>query len=136
MNHGAGSENMKTCEPRSAKRMWLWRVCFGAYTALLFTLTHIPIANLGPTPFVWFDKVEHVVAYCVWTVLLLAAWPAGMRAWWVVMALGLVWGGFDEWTQQFVGRSAELWDWAADAVGVGLGLGMSQLVWNLAKRGK
>lgn len=136
MKNAAGSEKMKTCGPRCPKRAWLWRVCFGAYTALLFALTHIPIPDLGPAPFVWFDKVEHVVAYGVWTALLLAAWPAGMRMWWAVAALGLVWGGLDEWTQQFVGRSAELWDWAADGVGVGVGLGVSLGVWRLVKRGQ
>ena len=68
------------------------------------------------------DKVAHAVAYfglCV--VSRLAFGTLSSRRWlatlWAV-AVTLLYGAIDEWHQSFVpGRSSDLYDWIADAVG-------------------
>lgn len=73
-----------------------------------------------PLPAVWAaDKLAHFGTYAVLGVLLAhGASASALPAGWAV-ALGVLYGASDELHQAFVpGRSAELADWAADALGV------------------
>lgn len=48
-------------------------IVFWCYTALLIVATHIPNKALPKVEIPWFDKFEHVGAYGLWTLLLLAS---------------------------------------------------------------
>lgn len=65
------------------------------------------------------DKLAHFVAYAVLGLLLARAQAlSGLRPW-VAVALGLAYAASDELHQSFVpGRSAEIADFLADALGV------------------
>ncbi|GIV56225.1 MAG: antibiotic resistance protein VanZ [Candidatus Kapaibacterium sp.] len=76
-----------------------------------------------PQPFSFADKLYHVLAYAVygWTLLLaLRTFPLASRQQ-VVLALtiGFLFAALDELHQAFIpGRTADLLDWVADAVGI------------------
>lgn len=112
--------------------MKAWRWGLLAFTALLFTVTHIPPDGLPRDPFPLFDKTIHFGAYAVWGVL--AGMGGGDRRRWLV--LGLAFGALDELTQPYVGRHADWFDWLADAAGVGVGLWFSAYWRRYAERGK
>lgn len=85
-------------------------------------------AGLIPTP--W-DKLAHLLWYAVLSSLLLFA--IGHRVWtWVLVAILLLLAGLDEW-HQFVlqGRSPDINDWIADALGVLAGVA---IVWRWGPR--
>lgn len=93
---------------------------FGLYTVVLLTATHWPQeAGLPPIPAS--DKVQHFVAYFLWTGLLLFAWNiVSHRGTILVMVLGMSLAALDEVTQGIPGinRSPDALDWVADAIGV------------------
>jgi VanZ family protein len=75
---------------------------------------------LGPTVDLPIDKVAHFFLYGVLGSLAAWGWQRAGRwpAWWqLILAVWLL-GAWDEWRQVRVpGRSAEIADWIADAVG-------------------
>lgn len=81
-------------------------------------------AGLIPTP--W-DKLAHLLWYATLAGLLLLGLGLGHRAWPWVLVVGLLRAGWDEWHQfDLPGRSPDIADWLADALGVMAGLG---IVW-------
>jgi VanZ family protein len=103
--------------------------------ALLFLLSHQPSLP-APALFPGQDKVFHGVAYAILGSLYYWALPerAGNR---LLLASGLaaLYGLTDEFHQSFVpGRSAEIWDLAADATGGFLGATAAQWLSGFAQR--
>lgn len=89
----------------------------------MFVATHVPMPSGRGFRIKHADKVVHFVMFFLLT------WIGGrrLRASTGIMAGGalvgwaIVYGGyaaFDEWLQQWVGRSMTLGDWVADALGV------------------
>ena len=124
LHEGAGSIN---------RDFRLWRILFPAYWVGLFVATHIPKVPEPIAPVLEFDKLVHAAAYLILAALGWRAWPAtqARRTWrraatWA--AVFLAYAVADELLQELTGRHCELADWAADAVGVFLGLGV-MLAW-------
>lgn len=91
------------------------------WAAVIFALSSRPTLPIGLES--GLDKVAHFAAYAV----LGAALAHGQRAtgwsWLAALALGLGYAFSDELHQSLVpGRSAELGDWIADALGTGAGI--------------
>jgi len=111
-----------------------FRALFVFFTAALLVATHWPGLSVeGPIDRT--DLVIHVGVFCVWTILLYGAGfvAAGglcscgrRRLVWTTVA-GLCFAVFDETTQPLFGRMFDLWDLAADCVGVLLGVGLIAL---------
>ncbi|GAB4311677.1 MAG: hypothetical protein Kow0059_01870 [Candidatus Sumerlaeia bacterium] len=118
---------------RHVNQSWLARWLLWAppagWAAFLFFLSSRTPAELPPAG--WLppgtDKVVHALLYAVLGVLLLRAFAQGsrVRGWRAVAAAAaaaVAYGAFDELHQAFVpGRSADLADLAADALGAALG---------------
>lgn len=85
---------------------------------LILVASHRP--NLVATGVEGGDKIVHFVVYGLLATLVCRlgrGWRAAGWAWLVVAAFGAT----DEWHQSFVpGRSTELLDWVADALGAAL----------------
>ena len=115
-----------------------WLIAAAGGTLGVFGLTHIPQASIPKVLQVdKLDKVEHVAAYGMITVLYMLALktrPDGnsggqrrRRRWevtgWLglavlmVMGLGAI-GAVDELTQPYVNRVCSIWDWTANMVGI------------------
>ena len=92
-----------------------------AWGALIYALssrptTFVPLAS-GT------DKLAHFAAYAVLGYLLVRAHAAARWPLWAAAAVGLAYALSDELHQSFVpGRSAEVADWVADALGVAAAL--------------
>jgi VanZ family protein len=95
------------------------KIAFAVYTTVLLTATHWPQeAGLPPIPAS--DKIQHFIAYFLWTgLLLLATRTDTLRATGIVTGLGVVLAAVDEVTQGIPGlnRSPDFLDWIADAIG-------------------
>ena len=105
------------------------RSVFGAVCLAVFTIALLP-GEPGEPSLIGWDKLSHIMAFIVLTVLLRAAWPAMTRR---TGALGLLTYGLAiELGQSLTGwgRTASLADLVADLVGIGLGF---VLLWSLAK---
>lgn len=92
------------------------------WAALIFAVSHrstVALPNVSNA-----DKLSHAAAYAVLgAALAYALHRSGVRRWalWTV-ALGWLYGASDEFHQSFVpGRSPDVADWVADAVGVLIG---------------
>ena len=104
---------------RVSRTRWIWI----SYWLALFIVTHRPgPAGVG-LPIPGADKAIHFALYFA-LVLLGGRYlrATGRRltfsrlvAWACVYA---AYGAFDEWLQQFVGRSMSFYDWLADLVGI------------------
>ena len=75
----------------------------------------------------WSDKVYHIIAFSGLSFLLCWAVPSRLgqrfRQLGVAGGIALAYAGFDEFTQQFIpGRHCDIWDVAADAVGICVGI--------------
>ncbi len=96
-----------------------------AYWALIFVGTHLPAARMPSLHAS--DKLYHFVAFAGLSFLLCWAIPSSRVSWGKILVLaaliGMSYSVLDELTQQFIpGRSCDIWDVAADSVGVCLGL--------------
>lgn len=96
-----------------------------AYWALIFFGTHLPKASMPSLNAS--DKVYHCGAFAGLSFLLCWAIPSSRFSLSKILVLAasvaLVYAVLDEWTQQFIpGRTCDIWDVAADSVGVVLGL--------------
>lgn len=98
-----------------------FRRALPTYWLFLFCVTHVPRLEI-PTDVPERDKAAHFVAYAILTYLLwrFAATfrPPARRLSFGAAAVLLLYAGFDEFLQQFVGRSADVVDWMMDAVGI------------------
>lgn len=106
-----------------ARRLWTW-LPLVLYAGGITWLSSQPASELPPPMFVGEDKLVHMAIYSLLGAL---AARAGLRAGMGRRALFLylacvAYGLFDEWYQQFTpGRSSDLLDVVADAVGAGAG---------------
>lgn len=96
-----------------------------AYWAIIFTGTHLPSARMPHLHAS--DKLYHFIAFAGLAFLLCWAIPSSRVSWGkiLLLAAGIAVGYavIDELTQQFIpGRSCDIWDLAADSVGVLIGL--------------
>ena len=96
-----------------------------AYWALIFVGTHLPSARMPSLHAS--DKFYHFVAFAGLSFLLCWAIPSSRVSWGKILVLAasiaLTYAVLDELTQQFIpGRTCDIWDVAADSVGVLLGL--------------
>ena len=117
---GPASDRATTdvAKPRSLwHRLLPWGLAL--YTAGLVTGTHLP-PEIGPEPLIP-DKVIHFGAYLGLAWLLGLTLASRGRRVWVAVPLLLVFGAVDELTQIPVGRTADVWDWLADAAGIMVG---------------
>ena len=99
-------------------------LCLLAYWLVIFAGTHLPSSNLPQVTVS--DKLCHAAAFAGLAFLLAWALPnRGGRMRHVVWAgaIALGYSCVDELTQNFVpGRTCDIWDLAADAVGIFLGI--------------
>jgi VanZ family protein len=75
------------------------------------------------------DKVAHGTAFALLGALTGWGWGRGWPRWRWSLLLGVLalFGAADEWHQAFVpGRDCSLGDWAADAFGAAVGLGLAR----------
>lgn len=95
-----------------------------AYTALLFTVTHLPPTAI-PSSVAGSDKHWHFFAYCGLGLLgSMTALPRTARWAGLTMLAVALFACLDELLQIPVGRSAEWLDWVADVSGAAVGIGL------------
>lgn len=109
-----------------------WRLLgLGHLTGMLIAL-HMPLPQTGMPGPDHVDKIFHVTAYAVLAWLCVAvlatgsADPSRVRLWqppyrrwlWALMLLGLA----DELTQPLTGRTASIWDYLCDLMGICAGM--------------
>jgi len=106
-----------------ARRLWTWLPLF-VYAGGITWLSSQPSTNLPAQLFVGEDKLVHMAIYGLLGALAARAavrGQLGRHALWLYLAC-VAYGLFDEWYQQFTpGRSSDLLDAVADAVGAGAG---------------
>ncbi|MHC4289904.1 MAG: VanZ family protein [Planctomycetota bacterium] len=105
-------------------------LALGIYWPVIFWLTHIPVPDVARQSGMS-DKTMHVLAFFVLAFLVwFAVCPYQKARWnrlkvWVVLATVIAYAAIDEYLQGFIpGRSADVWDFVADTVGVVVGLGV------------
>lgn len=96
-----------------------------AYWTLIFVGTHLPSARMPHLHAS--DKLYHFIAFAGLSFLLCWAIPSSKVSWVKILvvaaSIALSYAVIDELTQQFIpGRSCDIWDVAADSVGVLIGL--------------
>jgi VanZ family protein len=103
------------------------------WTLLLFAAssrTTLPVSLAGGT-----DKLAHFAAYTVLGFLLTRAWDRSRGPVWGAIPMGWLIGALDEAYQGTVpGRSPELGDWIADALGVSAGFVLYLLIFRTTTR--
>jgi VanZ family protein len=111
-------------------RYWLPAI---AYTGVIFSLSSLH--STGPMLFSWQDKVEHLLEYGLFGLLLARAFrvtPGGARgpSWALgTVVLGSLVGALDEVYQRSVpGRVSDVRDWAADTGALVLAVLLTHLV--------
>jgi len=102
----------------------------------IFVATHIPAQNLPTTPVG--DKTEHYLAYGILAFLTCLVFrlrgTSALRSAVMTLAACAAYGAFDELTQPFFNRVADVWDWVADVVGAATGtLICTALLWAISK---
>jgi VanZ family protein len=112
-----------------------WKLPAILWAVFILILTSWPTLTPPPLGFEAQDKVYHFAAYLVFGLLLVRALSEGKMTHYPMDALltatiGILFGIFDELHQSFIpGRSCDIFDAAADAVGILLAL----LVYRLLK---
>ncbi|UCH82770.1 MAG: VanZ family protein [Candidatus Latescibacterota bacterium] len=104
------------------------------YVVLIFSLSSIPSLTAPGLEIVPADKIAHTVEYLLLGVLLFKTigWsvtPSRAAAFAFLFAVGVSVAAVDEFYQSFIpGRMMSIADWCADALGVGLGVGIFTFV--------
>jgi VanZ family protein len=97
---------------------------------LFFMLTHWPQEEMPQVPFIpHFDKVVHISLFAVLGFLLchrVSRKRSYKKKLGIVLVVLAAYGAFDELTQPFVGRTAEILDWVADIIGAYIGFAIHQ----------
>jgi len=94
----------------------------------------VTILSVLPTPQVdglESDKLNHLIAYAVLTLLLVLSLPGDRRlprGFWVALLSLLLYGALIEVVQHYIGRQFDLMDMVANAAGMLLGAGAGLLV--------
>jgi len=125
---------------------WFWACLTAAYWCLLAVLTHLPppAVRTGKGLLDIFPHADKVVHFGTFGILggcmagLIAAMQArgrakstataketatkSVRPYLLALAVLVIYGALDEWTQPLTGRNCDVWDWAADAAGAAVGL--------------
>ena len=105
------------------------RVLLAVIWITLVILTHIPVPQtvqgLGVS-----DKLIHLVGYFPLGLLLPACRVPGCESWGRCLLVIAIYGILDELFQIPVGRTASIFDWVADVLGILLGL----TVWRMLAR--
>jgi VanZ family protein len=119
----------------SAWARW-YRRALPAYWISLFCLTHFPKLEIG-LPIRAPDKLAHIgafglLAFLFWRFVETLRHPLSSRFVFIAAAWLIVFAGFDEYTQQFFGRSTDLVDWLCDVAGIAAVLAV--LEWRRRKR--
>jgi len=99
------------------------------YSLIIFTLSSLPQEKV-PAIEIWnFDKVLHLIEYTIYGIFLSLAFASAehekvaRRAIPLSLLTGLLFAITDELHQYFVpGRFCSIYDWLADAIGIGLGI--------------
>ncbi|WP_373511337.1 VanZ family protein [Persicitalea sp.] len=91
------------------------------WTALIVLACSWPGKDLPESPVVGFDKIVHVGMFVGWTMLWLFLYPEKK---FLIITLGIAFGVFLEFYQQWLpfDRTFDWWDAAADGLGTILGL--------------
>jgi len=98
-----------------------WLVILFFFTAIVFTFTHIPQQVLPVLlQMNGLDKVLHALAYGIITFLFILSFRVSHNSMFNLIPLStvLAFAAVDELTQNFVGRTASLYDWIADLAGI------------------
>lgn len=113
------------------KRFAVFQLPIICYAVLIFavsSLSRVPTPDLGIT---FADKIAHFIEYGVFVILLLRAFshPTISSRAFVLYAfaviVSIVFAALDEYHQKFVpGRTADLYDLAADSLGILIGSAM------------
>jgi hypothetical protein len=105
----------------------LWSL--GIYWPVLFMSTHIPVPRVVNQSGMS-DKLMHLLAYMTLTFFVwLAISPYEKVRWnrakvWILLAVVVWYGAFDEWTQGYVGRQTDIVDFCYDSGGSLVALGI------------
>jgi VanZ family protein len=121
-----------------SRRLHLW-LPVAAYMAVIFWLSSM---TSPPGPNGWLsDKAQHAIAYGGLAIVTLRAtsggrwWAAPLGAFALAWAIASVYGATDEFHQAFTpGRTPDVLDLRADAIGAVLGLGLAWgcgIIWRL-----
>lgn len=105
----------------------VWRVVF---VVLVVVVAFFAVAPVPPKEITtgW-DKLNHVSAFAVLTLVARFAFPTGRRAAWTVALALLAYGGLIEIVQLFVpGRESEWADLLGDTIGIGVGMALAAVV--------
>lgn len=102
-----------------------WFIIVMVYCFFLIAATHIPQERM-PEKLDLFgiDKILHIVAYAILTVLSMRAVGTGRPLLYYIVSVVVILGiaGIDEYTQRYVSRTCSVYDWLADATGISLAL--------------
>lgn len=97
-----------------------------AYAVTLVLATHYPKPDQLLGRYGHADKLLHFGAYFLLAMFVAAAvWGAGRWSRRVAVAVAIAlaaFGAVDEITQPFFGRTADVFDWAADCAGIAIGI--------------
>lgn len=113
--------------------LWVGGPVLAIYWLAVFTATHWPYHENEPPPLIriW-DKAAHFVAYAGLGLILACVLPGGKRPWLgkyvAALAVLAIYGALDEWSQAFVGRDPDVYDWLADMAGASCGLVLHRIV--------
>jgi len=91
------------------------------FSLFILVLSHIPQKHIPEELQLFsFDKILHMLAYGIITGLALLSIkkPFALRIYLLVILVVSILGGFDEYTQSFVGRACSVYDWLADLGGI------------------
>ena len=108
-------------------------IALGIYWPVIFWLSHIPVPQIARQSGMS-DKTMHLIAYFALTFL---AWfavsPYEKMQWhrkkvWLLLGIIICYAAMDEILQAYVGRSADMLDFAADLFGIFLALGLLSLL--------
>lgn len=98
-------------------------ILYGLGIMVLSNQQNLPVIS----PFSWFDKVEHIIEYLLFTVLVFIGWPKSR--YFHILAVLALFAFSDELHQYFVpGRFSSIWDWAADMVGTSMCCGLWYMI--------
>ncbi|MBT3662935.1 MAG: VanZ family protein [Candidatus Marinimicrobia bacterium] len=100
-----------------------FRILMVAYMILILSVSSVPAQSMPKTWLLTWDKLIHLVEYFILGILAMKSMNSiSYRTLLVVIPLGIVFGGLDEYLQSFIsGRFSSGWDVLADTIGVSIG---------------